>query len=48
MYKRGLSPSDGSALADQSLPPAIAGAKQFQAALILLRVVEPFARTKAV
>ena len=43
MYKRVLIPLDGSALAEQALPHAIAQAKHFQAELVLLRVVEPFA-----
>ena len=42
MYKRVLIPLDGSALAEQALPHAIALAKHCQAELILLRVVEPF------
>jgi nucleotide-binding universal stress UspA family protein len=43
MYKRVLIPLDGSALAEQALPHAIAQARHFQAELILLRVVEPIA-----
>jgi nucleotide-binding universal stress UspA family protein len=46
MYKRVLIPLDGSALAEQALPHAIAQAKQFHAELILLRVVEPFAHAR--
>lgn len=42
MYKRVLIPLDGSPMAEQALPHAIAQAKHFQAELILLRVVEPF------
>jgi nucleotide-binding universal stress UspA family protein len=42
MYKRILLPLDGSALAAQALPHAIARAQQFGAMLILLRVLEPF------
>ena len=42
MYKRVLIPLDGSALAEQALPHAIAQARHFQAELILLRVLEPF------
>lgn len=42
MYKRVLIPLDGSPLAEQALPHAIAQAKHFQAELILLRVLEPF------
>ena len=36
MYKRVLIPLDGSSLAEQALPHAIAQAKQFHAELILL------------
>ena len=46
MYKRILIPLDGSALAEQALPHAIAQAKHSQAELILLRVVEPFAHAR--
>lgn len=42
MYKRVLIPLDGSALAEQALPHAIAQARHFQAELILLKVVEAF------
>jgi nucleotide-binding universal stress UspA family protein len=42
MYKRVLIPFDGSALAEQALPHAIAQAGCFQAELILLKVLEPF------
>ena len=42
MYKRVLIPLDGSALAEQALPHAVAQARHFQAELILLKVVEPF------
>jgi nucleotide-binding universal stress UspA family protein len=42
MYKRILLPLDGSAMAEQALPNAIAQAEQFGAILILLRVLEPF------
>ena len=42
MYKRVLIPLDGSALAEQALPHAIAQARHFQAELILLGVLEPF------
>lgn len=42
MYKRVLIPLDGSVLAEQALPHAVAQARHFQAELILLRVVEPF------
>jgi nucleotide-binding universal stress UspA family protein len=41
MYKRILLPLDGSTLAEQALPHAIAQAKQFNAELIIVRVVEP-------
>jgi nucleotide-binding universal stress UspA family protein len=39
MYKRILIPPDGSALAEQALPHAIAQAKGFDAELVLLRVL---------
>ncbi len=42
MYKRVLIPLDGSELAEQALPHAIAQARCFQAELILLKVLEPF------
>jgi len=42
MYKRVLIPLDGSPLAEQALPHAIAQARYSQAELILLKVVEPF------
>jgi nucleotide-binding universal stress UspA family protein len=42
MYERILLPLDGSAIAEQALPYAVAQAKRFGAELILLRVVEPF------
>ncbi|HSR34068.1 MAG TPA: universal stress protein [Anaerolineae bacterium] len=42
MYKRVLIPLDGSALAEQALPHAIAQARHFKAELILLKAVEPF------
>ena len=42
MYKRILIPFDGSPLAEQALPHAIAQARYSQAELILLKVVEPF------
>jgi len=44
MYKRILLPLDGSALAEQALPHAFAQAKQFQAELILLKILEPLAK----
>ena len=40
MYKRILLPLDGSALAEQALPHAIAQAERFQAELVLLKVLE--------
>jgi nucleotide-binding universal stress UspA family protein len=46
MYSRVLIPLDGSALAEQALPDAIVQAKHFNAELILLRVVEPFAHAR--
>ena len=42
MYERILLPLDGSPVAEQALPYAVAQAKRFGAELILLRVVEPF------
>jgi nucleotide-binding universal stress UspA family protein len=44
MYKRVLVPLDGSALAEQALPHAVAIAERFQAELILLRVLAPLPR----
>ena len=44
MYKRVLLPLDGSPLAEQALPHAIAQASHSQAELILLRVIEPYTR----
>ena len=41
MYKRILIPLDGSALAEQALPHAIAQAQRFEAELVLLRVLAP-------
>ena len=41
MFKRILIPLDGSALAEQALPHAIAQAKHFEAELILLQVLAP-------
>jgi nucleotide-binding universal stress UspA family protein len=41
LYKRILLPLDGSALAEQAVPHAIAQAERFQAELVLLRVIEP-------
>jgi nucleotide-binding universal stress UspA family protein len=48
MYKRVLVPLDGSELAEQALPHALAQARHFQAELILLRVVEPFAYCRGI
>jgi nucleotide-binding universal stress UspA family protein len=42
MYKRVLLPLDGSQVAEQALPHAVAQAEHFEAQLILLRVIEPF------
>ncbi len=44
MYKRILIPLDGSPLAEQALPHAIAHAEHFRAELILLRVLIPLSR----
>jgi len=41
MYKRILLPLDGSALAEQALPCAIAQAERFKAELVLLKVLVP-------
>ena len=41
MYKRVLIPLDGSGLAEQALPHAIAQAQRFEAELVLLRVLAP-------
>jgi nucleotide-binding universal stress UspA family protein len=43
MYKRILLPLDGSGLAEQALPHAIAQAERFQAELVLLSVLETLA-----
>jgi nucleotide-binding universal stress UspA family protein len=40
MYERVLLPLDGSALAEQALPHAVAQARSFGAELVLLRVLE--------
>jgi nucleotide-binding universal stress UspA family protein len=45
MYKRVVIPLDGSALAEQALPHAIAQAKHFEAELILLQVLAPLPRS---
>jgi len=44
MYKRILLSLDGSALAEQALPHAVAQAEHFQAELILLKVLEPLTK----
>lgn len=44
MYKRILLPLDGSLLAEQALPHAIAIAESFQSELILLQVLVPLPR----
>lgn len=44
MYKRILLPLDGSPLAEQALPHAIAIAERFQSELVLLRVLIPLLR----
>ena len=44
MYKRILLPLDGSPLAEQALPHAIAIAERFQSELVLLRVLVPLPR----
>ena len=41
MYKRIVVPLDGSGLAEQALPHAVAQAGQFGAEVILLKVLEP-------
>jgi nucleotide-binding universal stress UspA family protein len=41
MYKRIVVPLDGSKLAEQALPHAVAQAKKFGAELVLLQVLEP-------
>jgi nucleotide-binding universal stress UspA family protein len=46
MYKRILVPIDGSPLAEQALPHAVALADCFQAELILLKVLTPLAETR--
>ncbi len=44
MYKLILLPLDGSSLAEEALPHAVAQAENFQAELILLKVLEPLAK----
>jgi len=48
MYKRILLALDGSPLAEQALPHAIALAERFQSELVLLRVLVPLARPPTV
>jgi len=48
MYKRILLPLDGSALAEEALPHAVAQAEHFQAELILLKVFEPLAKRHSI
>ena len=48
MYRRVLIPLDGSALAEQALPHAVAQARHFQVELILLKVVEPFPHARGI
>ena len=48
MYKHVLIPFDGSPLAEQALPHAIAQAVRFGAELVLLRVVVPFTHVSGV
>jgi nucleotide-binding universal stress UspA family protein len=42
MYQRILLPLDGSEMAEQALPHAVALAEHFGAELVLLRILEPF------
>jgi nucleotide-binding universal stress UspA family protein len=48
MYKRILLPLDGSEMAEQALPHAVAQAEHFGAELTLLRVLEPFPQVRGV
>jgi len=48
MYDRILLALDGSPLAEQALPHAIAHAERFEAELVLLRVLEPLRLSSAV
>jgi len=48
MYKRILLPLDGSSLAEQALPPAVAQAERFQSELILFQVFEVIAEPPGV
>jgi nucleotide-binding universal stress UspA family protein len=45
MYKSILLPLDGSAMAEQVLPYAVAQAEHFQAELILMKILEPVERS---
>lgn len=47
MYKHILLPMDGSKMAEQALPHAVAQAECFGAELILLRVLEPFPHVRS-
>ena len=46
MYERILLPLDGSEMAEQALPHAVAQAECFGAELILLRILEPFPQVR--
>ena len=46
MFSRILLPLDGSAMAEQALPYAIAQAERFRAELVLLQAVEPILDTR--
>lgn len=46
MYKRILAPLDGSPIAEQALPHAVAQAERFQAELVLLKVLAPLAESR--
>jgi nucleotide-binding universal stress UspA family protein len=48
VYKRILLPLDGSAMAEQALPHALAVASHFGAELILLRILEPFPHIRGI
>jgi nucleotide-binding universal stress UspA family protein len=47
MYKRILSPLDGSNMAEKALPFAVAQAERFRAQLILLRAIEPILHARS-
>jgi nucleotide-binding universal stress UspA family protein len=47
MFSRVLLPLDGSAMAEQALPYAIAQAERFRAELVLLQAVEPILDTRS-